>query len=102
LLRELSEKYDANRTGWLDPEEQAKISAEMRARLGAAGLGGRWWASVLYTVAPNWQLFWLADRLEGTNRIPWSYVGKAFGYMAAYLGAVLLVGLVLFEDRELS
>ena len=102
LLRELSEQYDVNRTGWLDPEEQAVLPAELRGRLGDAGLGGRWWASVLYTVAPNWQLFWLADRLEGTNRIPWSYVGKAFGYMAAYLGAALLVGLVLFEDRELS
>ncbi len=102
LLRELSEQYDVNRTGWLDPEEQAVLPAELRVRLGDAGLGGRWWASVLYTVAPNWQLFWLADRLEGTNRIPWGYVGKAFGYMAAYLGAVLLVGLVLFEDRELS
>jgi ABC-2 type transport system permease protein len=102
LLRELSEQYDVNRTGWLDPEEQAMIPAEFRARLGEAGLGGRWWASVLYTVAPNWQLFWLADALEGTNRIPWSYVGKAFGYMIAYLGAALAVGLVLFEDRELS
>jgi len=25
---------------------------------------GSWWASVLYTVTPNWQLFWLADALE--------------------------------------
>jgi ABC-type transport system involved in multi-copper enzyme maturation permease subunit len=102
LLRELAERYDANRTGWLDPDELAAVPAEMRTRLGAAGLGGRWWASVLYTVAPNWQLFWLADGLEGTNRIPWSYVGKAFGYMAAYLGAALVVGLLLFENRELS
>ena len=102
LLGELAERYDGNRTGWLDPDELAAVPAEMRARLGAAGLGGRWWASVLYTVAPNWQLFWLADGLEGTNRIPWSYVGKAFGYMAAYLGAALAVGLLLFENRELS
>jgi ABC-2 type transport system permease protein len=102
LLREVAERYDENRTGWLDPEEQAAVPAELRRRMAAAGLGGRWWASVLYTVAPNWQLFWLADGLEGTNRIPWSYVGKAFGYMAAYLGAVLAVGLLLFEDRELS
>src|SRR3569833_3459631 len=25
---------------------------------------GHWWASVLYSVTPNWQLFWLADVLE--------------------------------------
>jgi ABC-type transport system involved in multi-copper enzyme maturation permease subunit len=102
LLREVAEGYDVNRTGWLDPEEQAAVPRELQVRLRDAGLGGRWWASVLYTVAPNWQLFWLADGLEGTNRISWSYVGKAFGYMAAYLGAALAVGLLLFEDRELS
>jgi ABC-type transport system involved in multi-copper enzyme maturation permease subunit len=102
LLRELSEQYDTNRTGWLDPEEQATVPAELRERLSDAGLGRHWWASVLYTLAPNWQLFWLADGLDGTNRIPWSYVGKAFGYMLAYLGAVMIVGLLLFEDRELS
>jgi len=25
---------------------------------------GSWWASVLYTITPNWQLFWLADVLD--------------------------------------
>src|SRR5215510_10815230 len=25
---------------------------------------GSWWASALYTITPNWQLFWLADTLE--------------------------------------
>src|SRR5665213_1809106 len=25
---------------------------------------GSWWASALYTVVPNWQLFWLADALD--------------------------------------
>ena len=61
------------------------------------------WASLLHTLVPNWQLFWLADALEtGKQGIPWSYVGQAFGYMAGYLGASLAVALVLFEDRELN
>ena len=63
---------------------------------------GSWWASVLYTVVPNWQLFWLADALEGKNEIPWSYVGRAFGYVVGYLGAALTLALLMFEDRELS
>jgi ABC-type transport system involved in multi-copper enzyme maturation permease subunit len=63
---------------------------------------GAWWASILYTVIPNWQLFWLADALESQKRIPWTYVGQAFGYVVAYLGAALSVALLLFEDRELS
>ena len=63
---------------------------------------GQWWASILYTVMPNWQLFWMADALGTENQIPWAYVGRAFGYAAAYLGAALALALLLFEDRELS
>ncbi|MGA3180905.1 MAG: ABC transporter permease subunit [Verrucomicrobiota bacterium] len=63
---------------------------------------GHLWASVLYTVTPNWQLFWVADLLEGTKPIPASYLAKAGGYAAGYVGAVLALGLALFEDRELS
>src|SRR5207248_1718537 len=37
-------------------------------------------ASVLYSVTPNWQLFWLADALDmEKGKLPWAYVGKAFG-----------------------
>ena len=101
LLEELAEKYDRNKDGRLDLAEQS-LSAEDKQRLVQAGLGGRWWASVVYSIVPNWQLFWLADALEGKNRIPWSYVGRAFGYVVGYLGASLAVGLLLFEGRELS
>jgi len=63
---------------------------------------GSWWASALYTVVPNWQLFWLADALENKKSIPWSYVGRSFAYVLGYLGAVLSVALAMFEDRELT
>jgi ABC-2 type transport system permease protein len=63
---------------------------------------GTWWASMLYTIVPNWQLFWLADALENDKTIPWSYVGRAFLYVLMYLGAILALALALFEDRELS
>jgi ABC-type transport system involved in multi-copper enzyme maturation permease subunit len=102
LLRSLVDKYDTDKDGRLAPAEQDRLSAEDKDALVRAGMGGRWWASVLYTVVPNWQLFWLADALEGKNRIPWSYVGRAFGYVVGYLGASLALGLVLFEERELS
>lgn len=102
LLAATLEKYDANQDGRLTGMERDAVSATDQAALRRANLGGHWWASVLYTVAPNWQLFWLADALEGKNEIPWSYVGQALGYMAGYLGAALLAALVLFENRELS
>ena len=64
---------------------------------------GSWWASTLYTVVPNWQLFWLADALEtGKNTFQWAYVGKALAYAAGYVGAALALGAALFEERELN
>jgi hypothetical protein len=64
---------------------------------------GEWWASTLYTIIPNWQLFWLADALSmGKETLPWGYIGKAFAYAVAYVGAALAVGTALFEERELS
>ncbi len=65
--------------------------------------GGPWWATVLYTVVPNWQLFWMADLLDkGTTGFPWGYVGKALVYVACYAGAALALAVALFEERELN
>ncbi len=70
---------------------------------GRPAAAGSWWGSALYTLTPNWQLFWLADALDtGKSTFNWGYVGKAFGYMTAYVGAALAVAVTLFEDRELS
>jgi hypothetical protein len=64
---------------------------------------GSWWATTLYTVTPNWQLFWLADTLEtGQTSFHWGYVAKAFGYVICYAGAALALAVILFEERELS
>ena len=63
---------------------------------------GSWWASMAYSVLPNWQLLWVADALEQEKTIPWSYLWGALGYVVAYVGAVLAVALCLFEDRELT
>ena len=70
---------------------------------GTRAEAGKWWASMLYTIVPNWQLFWLADALDmGKSTFHWGYVGKAFAYVVAYAGAALAVGTALFEERELS
>ena len=64
---------------------------------------GGWWASTLYTVIPNWQLFWLADAVNmGKDTFHWDYVAKAFAYTVGYAGAALAIGTALFEERELS
>jgi len=69
---------------------------------GQPAKAGSWWAEILYALTPNWQLFWLADALEGNAKIPLSYLAEAFGYACAYIGAILAVALMLFEDRELN
>ncbi len=64
---------------------------------------GELWASTLYSVIPNWQLFWLADAIDtGKSTFQWAYVGKALAYAVCYSGAALAIGAALFEERELS
>jgi hypothetical protein len=102
LLRQIFAKYDTGKDGRLDAAEIKAIAPEDKQRMIQAGLGSSWWASVLYTMTPNWQLFWLADALDNQKTIPWSYVGQALGYVIGYLGASLAVALLLFQDRELT
>ena len=71
--------------------------------IGIRAQAGNWWASALYSIIPNWQLFWLADAIDtGKNTFQWAYVGKALAYAVCYAGAALAVGTALFEERELS
>lgn len=103
LLKELVAKYDIDKSGVLEPAEREKISEQDKGRLARAGMAGKLWASVLYTVTPNWQLFWLADVLNAEKAVvPLSYVAKALAYAMAYVGAALSLAVALFEDRELS
>lgn len=63
---------------------------------------GAWLATTLHTLLPNWQVFWMADLLGGEGVIPWSYVGRAAGYAAAYLVLTMALATLLFEDRDLT
>src|SRR5579862_3367588 len=90
LLKDLVAKYDHDQNGTLELSEREKITPEDKTRLARAGMGGAWWASVLYTITPNWQLFWLADALNADKGVvEWGYVGKAFTYLLGYVGAAL-------------
>jgi ABC-type transport system involved in multi-copper enzyme maturation permease subunit len=102
LLTSVVKLHDTNESGRLEPGEERSLTAEDLRSLKAAGLSGSWSARLIYTVVPNWQLFWMADALKGTNTIPTAYVLRAFVYMACYLAAALALALLLFENRELS
>lgn len=68
---------------------------------GRAARDGSWLAEAAYTLVPNWQLFWMADTLREGVSLPWSYVLRATGYVAAYLTICLALAVALFQEREL-
>lgn len=63
---------------------------------------GSWAASIVYAILPNWQLFWAADALEGAKTVPWRYLAHAFSYVLGYLTALMGLGLILFEEKDLG
>ncbi|MBG89348.1 MAG: hypothetical protein CMO80_20975 [Verrucomicrobiales bacterium] len=69
----------------------------------SAAESGNWWANIGYAITPNWQLFWVADAIEGESQLKgvWTYVAKSLGYVVGYLGASLIVAYQLFENRDL-
>ncbi len=70
---------------------------------GRAAEKGSWLGSILYTITPNWQIFWLADALDmDKTTFHWGYVSRAFAYVATYVGATLALAVLFFEDRELT
>ena len=55
-----------------------------------------------YSVLPNFQVLWLSDALTQQTVIPVSYVISTLIYGAFYSAAVLAIGLVLFQRREVG
>jgi ABC-2 type transport system permease protein len=113
VARELAEEhkltdiFPGHLAFWVYPEGEGELSMKAGQGGGTSGVSvvvepGAWWAKMLYVFIPNWQLFWLADALGPGKAIPWSYVGRSFLYVLAYLGVALTASFYLFEDRELN
>ena len=60
-------------------------------------------ANAAYSVVPNLQVFWMADivTVDG-GRLPFGYVIGAAGYSICYTIALLMIAMILFEERQLS
>lgn len=65
------------------------------------GLWGGLW-TVAYRMIPNFQFFWMVDALNEYRLIPLSYVVSTSGYALAYIVALLLLAMSLFETREVG
>jgi hypothetical protein len=65
--------------------------------------GAKVFASIIYTVIPNFQTFWMLDALDKADtHISISYVIQAAGYAACYMGATLFLAYSLFLDRQVG
>jgi len=95
-------KLDVNENEKIDINEMESLLAEDIQQMRNAGLDRKLWAAVVYTLIPNWQLFWIADALENDKKVPWSYVGRSFAYVACYLSALMALAVVSFDSRELN
>ena len=67
-----------------------------------AQAGTAWIYKVLYAVVPNFQFFWSGDALTQNQLIPAGQVAQVAVYAALYSLAVLGIGVVLFEKREVG
>ena len=58
--------------------------------------------SILRTLLPNWQYFWMADALAARHVIPVSYLLWALLYVLFYIGFWTVLALAFFKERELA
>jgi hypothetical protein len=75
----------------------------------ALGLTGDLWSagghalrSLPGGLLPNVQNFWMCDALADGGRVPWSYVGGAALYAAAWCGLALFLGARALRNRDLG
>ena len=61
-----------------------------------------WLISVLYYALPNFSSFDFKDRVTHGDPVSLAAMGWVTGYAAAYIGLVLVAGLLAFRSRELT
>jgi len=68
---------------------------------GAYGLVA-WMAKLLATIVPVLDHFNITTAIMSDNPVPWSYVGQATCYAVLYCALAMVLGLLMFEDREVA
>ncbi|HOB74808.1 MAG TPA: hypothetical protein PKG54_09795 [Phycisphaerae bacterium] len=59
-------------------------------------------AQVAYWISPNLAFLWISDALTQGSQVTLKYVGMAFGYAMLLVTAWLLIGVALFQKREVG
>jgi hypothetical protein len=59
-------------------------------------------AWIAYRMVPNLGIFWVADAITAGKHVTPQYVLSACGYAAAFIVAILAIGLGIFQKREIG
>lgn len=59
-------------------------------------------AAALYRLLPNWQPFWVSDRVAAGEPAGWAYALRATGYALVWVAGLASLTLAVFERRELG
>ena len=59
-------------------------------------------AWIAYRVIPNLGVFWVADAIAMGKNLGPAYMFSAFGYAALYIVAILMLGIAVFQKREVG
>ncbi len=59
-------------------------------------------ASVIYHIVPNFNYFWVVDAVTSNIQVPLTYVVYCTGYAFLWVVAILMVGVALFQRREVG
>lgn len=59
-------------------------------------------ARVAYWISPNLAFLWVTDALTQNNKITFMYVGMTCGYAMLIVAAWLLIGVAMFQKREVG
>jgi len=93
---------------WLFGRTIIRLDAELAARPpgegslldGARLLHG--FCRVMYSIVPDFQVFWLADALTQKRTIPADYFAVTLPYGVMMIVAILSIATILFQRREIS
>lgn len=59
-------------------------------------------AAAVWAIVPNMHYFWMIDAISQNSRIPWSHVWLVTLYGVFQTGALLSLGVVLFQRRDVG
>ncbi len=65
------------------------------------GLGSKL-AWIAYRLIPNLGIFWVSDAIATGKNLGASYMFSATGYAALYIVAILMIGVAIFQKREVG